>query len=124
MNRYEVSGLGVVSADQEGDRVELGEDYVWMSRLAERAGIEVVETYAASCFAEPDMVVDRGDPGLDAYLLDRQREVRAEYRAESGREFPRVYRMRLVIEAEELSDDEAAAYWRERQARAWQGGGR
>ena len=39
---------------------------------------------------------------------------RAEYRAKTGRDFPQVYRLRITVEAEALSEDEARAYWQVR----------
>ncbi len=45
------------------------------------------------------------------------------YREESGRRYPPVYRVRIRVEAEELPEAEAEAYWTQRQARYSEEGG-
>lgn len=42
---------------------------------------------------------------------------RDEYRNESGRQYPPVYRVRIQVEAEQCSDEETAEYWAQYQRR-------
>lgn len=37
------------------------------------------------------------------------------YRAETGRQFPKAYRVKISVELEELPDDETEAFWKRRQ---------
>lgn len=48
--------------------------------------------------------------------------LRAAYTERTGRPHPRVYRVRVAVEAEELSDEEAARVWREARERTSSGG--
>lgn len=131
MPRVEVEGVGLATCDPDSSRLVIDGKSITDTSLARDAGCEIISDSTESGFESDDeqlraarAAVPAGDVGpsdytsahWDAYHEQWLAEERAEYTEASGRKFPRVYRMRVVFEAEELSEDEAAAYWEARRA--------
>jgi hypothetical protein len=117
MRRHEIIGTGVAIRDYEDDRLALDVGHAGITSIARAAGVETIR-YGTNCAFE------YAGTAADDEATRWQHDVDV-YRASAGRQFPPVYRFRVVLEAEELSEDEARAWWEARQAAALgDGGGR
>lgn len=99
---YDGSALRFVSgpaASLEGAR------YMGVLRMVRAAGAEFVSDSHVFGF---ENVGSPDNGSSDEWVNEKV----ADYRAETGREHPPLYRVRVVVEAEPVSDEEAAAYWR------------
>lgn len=101
-HRADMDAVGVPCAGHEGSSLYLGSrsDSVGMATVARQAGLDLVNEFHACAFE------------LKGYD-DRWEDEIADYRAESGREYPPVYRMHLTLSAEPLTDTEARKFWEE-----------
>ena len=112
MGRYELSGIGLPVGDEEISMVKMfdgdGESHTICGLLA-KAGTNSTEYYLATgpLSHHPD---DRNQSDNNAI---------ADYRLESGRQYPPVYRIKIVIEVEELSEAETEAAWKAQQEPPW-----
>lgn len=102
--KYEIEVRGVpVSGYEENYLSVPGGDSLGMCGLLRRGGAESIDDSAHSAFG----YLHDHDPG--------QREFWgpyiAEYRRESGRDFPPLYRIRFAVEVEKLPDAESDAFW-------------
>lgn len=124
--KYEVAGVGYVQVDHEGSLLQLlGADRrcEWFTPGCLRdVGVEVLDPSQASAFE--GLPADARDPAVarvDPVFADdpdwarrdaaAKAEDRAAYAAKTGRAAPRLYRFRVVVEAEELPEAEARAAW-------------
>ncbi len=110
MGRYEKTGIGLPLGDPEMslvmwlDREDTSDGIVGM--LAE-AGATVTDYYTAtSVFSHHPEDVTSSDASIIA-----------EYRTETGRAYPPLYRVKVVVEVEPLSDAETEAAWKAHQLR-------
>lgn len=94
----ESTGVGYAYAGHESHGITTG-DGVYLAKLA---GIEILDERDRDAFA----MLHAGDSRLVDW-----KAIRDEYRARTGRQFPRAYRFVLRLEAVELTDNEARAYW-------------
>jgi hypothetical protein len=106
--RREIEGIGVPVGNEEGDCIVF-DDYNLpntITSLLEAAGAECVHSHlehALNCIGHKD---------YDEVLAGRSNKKDVEaYRAESGRQYPKVYRIKIIAELEELPDDECEAFW-------------
>jgi hypothetical protein len=91
-----VEGIGHVIGDWETSHVRMGGELHSLSSLLHAAGTEVLRESEESGFMFR---------GLD-WADDR-----AEYHKRTQRGLPRVYRLKITVEAETLSEEEGEAYW-------------
>jgi hypothetical protein len=110
MGRYEISGIGLPIGDEEISLVKMfdGESSNICGLLG-KAGAESTEYYLANgpLSHHPD---DRDQSDDNAI---------ADFRLESGRQYPPVYRIKIVIDVEELSEAETEAAWKAQQEAPW-----
>lgn len=145
MSKVSITGIGHAECDHECSGLRIDNEAVYIDTLIEHVGVESLNRTKLMAFEDSlddDATVnaiiaaapvepadgftewyesiseeDRAayDAGRDAAYY---RDARAEYRAESGRQFPRVYRITVTIEAEPLSDEESLAYWQAKNAQS------
>ena len=109
MGRYERSGIGIAVRGyyeedylQFDDPLDVEDRYLSATGMVERAvGHEIPRERILTAFRYPDEPFWR-DTTVNAY------------RKESGRRYPPVYRIKVVVEVEVLPDDECEAYWERR----------
>lgn len=96
---FEINGVGTAVYDYEFDQL-LFEDRSKKSMcdLFDNLGAETI-----------DDSVEKAFQSRESSPLEREHIER--YRSETGRQFPRVYKIHLKIELEELSDELAAKHW-------------
>ena len=92
-----LEGIGVPVTGPEENYVQFENDIAAITDLAARAEVERVTWKEATAFEAA------GDPYWERY--------REDYRNRTGRQLPKVYRMVFTCEAEELSEEEARAWW-------------
>lgn len=103
MGVYEKEGICEAVTDYEENYLEF-EDENWPLCIAETvgvaAGVPAPRNNPYRYFWFPTLPIYDG-------AIEK-------YRQESGRQYPPVYRIKLRIEAEALSDEETEAYWKQR----------
>lgn len=103
-----IEGIGVAVSSPDGDWIEFDdhEQANSISAALEAAGAETVDSHLEHALRTI------GGKHYDNTLYSRSNKQDVEhYRAESGRQYPRVYRIKVVAEVEELPDDECEAFW-------------
>lgn len=98
------SGVGHAYADYDGSGLVLDGRHARDVSLLAECGVEVL--HGDEGF---EQLYDRSKLGLRLWPNGRK-----EYRKSSGRAYPKAYRITVTVESEELSEDEARAYWQER----------
>ena len=137
-----VAGVGCPCSNQDYGYLAIDGESVGDVALAEKAGCDVVYDEIGRAFSRAlddaeDAALMAAAPQpqgeystawreslsgadterlMDASAARSRIDHRAEYRAETGRAFPRGYKLRIVVEAEEVSDEEARAWWQARAA--------
>jgi hypothetical protein len=107
MGRVTIDGVGIAVHGHDDDYIELDEQDLGIANLViQAAGVGSPAANVLSAFKYDGT---QGEGGV-------WHEFVATYRQESGREWPPVYRVRIAVEAEALSDEECAAWWMERRA--------
>jgi len=96
---YEEDYLVFFSQDQD--------ENVGCCDLMERAGVELLDHSALQAFRYEK--VDEAER-FDGNLM--WAEAREEYRKETGRQYPPLYRVRIEVKAERIPDDEAEKIWK------------
>ena len=111
MKTTTTEGIGVVIYNEEGDYISFdhGQYSSSIGDIFEAAGAENVHSHlehALHCI---------GGKYYDRVMLGSspKQEVEA-YRAETGRQYPKVYRIKVSVELDELADAETAAFWERR----------
>ena len=103
MGRYEVSSVGLPVGDEEIRSVEFFDEHGTsesICSLLRLAGAETTNYLVTGPFRyHPDDMTQRDHAQI------------AEYRHSSGRQYPPLYRIKIVIEAEPLTDAETEAEW-------------
>jgi len=106
MGQYEISGVGIAVGSEESNYIELRDgatiDVVGVTDLVRRAGGVVIGESLASALQYPH----------DEDWRDVEREAR-ERSGMSGT--PPVYRVRISVEIERVSDDQAKEWWKRRE---------
>jgi hypothetical protein len=100
-------GTGVAEQGYDVDCLVLEEsnfDPIGITKLAELAGVEPLPETDANAFEQ----ISQPDP------IEYRRTKVDDYRKENKRKYPPVYRFKITIEAEEVSEDQAEAYWKKR----------
>jgi hypothetical protein len=105
MGKYELSGIGLPVCDEEISSLRLfdnDEESGGIVGMLVKAGAEPTDYYVASCpFTHHPNDMDQSDHNV----ID-------DYRRESGHRYPPLYRIKIVIEVEPLSDAETEAAWK------------
>lgn len=113
MKTHTVEGIGVAIYGEEENYLYLEEkDSVAVSDLFEKAGAETVYSHLEHAFDCQD--VSWKDEEFGGRSITK---TVAEYRAQSGRHYPPVYRVKLTIELEEIPEEESNAFWERRRSR-------
>lgn len=99
MNHYTVEGYGFTASGVEEDWVEIGGTRESICSLLARVGVDDITWQLAWAMENPEEEVYRRD--------SIQREL-------NGKEHPPAYRIRITVEAEQLTDEQAAAFWKRR----------
>lgn len=108
MKTKTIEGTGVVIWNEECDYLSLDDINTpsTLGRIFEAAGSENVHSHLEHALL-----------GIDGKHYDEKFAGRSNkddveaYRAESGRQYPQVYRIKVSVELEELPDDECEAFW-------------
>lgn len=111
MTTIEKTGIGYAVADYDCAYLRLDGEIVSAPCLARAAGAEVLDDKTVTAFDRKPLPSDPDDPFADRWNT-RNAERRAEYADANVRACPRVYRFRITVEAEELSESEALAFWK------------
>lgn len=103
MKTAKSEGIGHAYSGHESAGITTGDG----AYLAEQAGLEVLDESEQSAF---EMLYH------DSNIVDWKAK-REAYRARTGRSFPRAYKIVMRLEAVELDDEEARAYWQAKSER-------
>ena len=101
MGVYDLEGTGLAVSGYEEDYLDFGPGFVGITDLVTRA----------AGVGSPDWSVLTAFEYCDSPASENWQETADGYRLSTGRKWPPVYRVRIHIEAEELSPDEADAWW-------------
>lgn len=111
-----VEGQGVAIQGHEEDFLEFMTDYpsdgsvYGMSDLLKTVGVDPISWFMLHHFEEEHVKNDWED------LEIRKHENIKEFREQTGEQFPTLYKIRISVEAEELSTEEINKFWLNRQA--------
>jgi hypothetical protein len=120
MERYQIEARGVV-VHQDGRSVlwtDAPSD-VTVETVLGRAGIDTIPEHVADAFGsaiDPYAARRDGVEHHQARCRDRA-EARAEYTSEEERPCPPVWRVRVVVECEPMTEAESLAWWEARRGR-------
>lgn len=108
MKRHSIETIGFTVCDSDEDALRRSHDelprHLGMSDLLALVDVDPLHGVCAGAFETADL----SPTGVT--IADG-------YRANSGRPCPPVYRVRIVVEAEPLSDAESLAWWETRRGR-------
>lgn len=107
MGVYEKEGICEAITDYEENCLEFGDEN-WSLCIAEAVGVAA------------GVPAPQNNP-YRYFWFPIYADAIEKYRRESGRQYPPVYRAKLRIEAEALSDEETEAYWKKRAENQSQG---
>ncbi len=119
MSRIEKTGVGYAVSDWETSIVRLDGEAFSITKIAKLAGVEAIGEGEENVFDHEALPLGEDGDEADGYPERHNAEMaagRAAYAAARGRPHPRVYRFRVVVEAEELPEAEAAAFWEAQRA--------
>jgi hypothetical protein len=104
MKRHEVetTGFPIVGPEEDYFSGTKPMECHGISSLLRGAGCEAIEWQVASAFGYP------GEKTWAKYVSD--------YRKQTGRKFPPLFKVKITIEAEQVPDSESNKYWEEMQA--------
>jgi hypothetical protein len=116
----EIEGIGFTVTGHEEDyfqmvdpEVDKGECpdgiYIGMVGLLRKAGVEALswsDEFAFQTFMDaPENINDIND------WVNKKREQVAAWRKDNGREWPRLHRVKITVEVEEVEESVSEAYW-------------
>lgn len=115
---FEVEGIGLTSCDDYCRLILDNERCGYtISSLFQKVGVEYIDNYVAFCYESNDWT-NLSTPELEKL---KQNEYCAdyvlEYRASTGNKYPPVYKVKVVVEAQPLTEEDAEKFWKAKQKR-------
>lgn len=108
-----ITGIGYAVGDYTSDHIRIDDKIVDACKIVSLAGAEVLNERTETAFATP---ASTSGSEFSTRWNAKNHETREEYERANGR-CPRIYKFTIAVEAEELSEELAQAFWASKRER-------